>query len=48
MKSIFYLVLSLVVLRMFFPAVSGPLESALLAFLHLANRILSSAGTPTL
>lgn len=44
MRQVFFLLLALVILRAFFPAVGVRLESALLAFLDLASRVFSSAG----
>ncbi len=43
MRQVFYLLLAFLVLRMFFPEVATKLESAAIAFLDLANAILSSA-----
>ncbi len=44
MRQVFFLLLALVILRAFFPAVGVRLESALLAFLDLASRVFSGAG----
>jgi hypothetical protein len=45
MRQIFLLVLTLVVLRMFFPAVGLRIEDALMALLDLAVRVFSEAGS---
>ena len=44
MRQIFYLVLAILVLRMFFPALTGKIEQAASAFLDLANAVLSGAA----
>lgn len=43
MRSIFLLVLTLLVLKAFFPAVGNQLETALLALLNLAVQVFTSA-----
>jgi len=45
MRQVFYLILSLLVLQMFFPDVGGRLESALTAFLDMAQAVFQQAAT---
>jgi hypothetical protein len=47
MRTVFYLFMALLVLKMFFPAIAEKLESAALAFLDLANVIFTSAAAST-
>lgn len=44
MRSIFLLVLALLVLKAFFPTVGNQLEAALLALLNLAIQVFTSAS----
>ncbi len=44
MRQIFFLLLALLVLQLFFPAVTGKLEQAALTFLDMANAVLTSAA----
>jgi len=46
MRSILSLVLALVVIKIFFPVVGTKLEGALIAFLEMAETVLSSAALP--
>lgn len=47
MRSVFFLLLSLLVLTMFFPEVGGRLEGTLIAFLDLAEEVLTQASAAT-
>jgi len=44
MRQVFYLILSLLVLQMFLPDVGGRLESALSAFLDMAQAVFQSTA----
>lgn len=43
MRQVFYLLLALLVIRLFLPDVGERLESALVAFLELAEAVFSGA-----
>jgi hypothetical protein len=43
MRSVFYLLMSCLVLRAFFPLIAGELETALLGLVDLAGRTISAA-----
>lgn len=45
MRNVFYLILSLLVVTMFFPEVGGKLEHALVAFLDMAQAVFTQAAT---
>ncbi|MEA3249274.1 MAG: hypothetical protein U9Q03_02865 [Patescibacteria group bacterium] len=47
MRSLFYLILSLLVVTMFFPEIGGKLEGALVAFLDMAETVFQSTATVT-